>query len=232
MDWESEESSECFRWLWQHSSVGCAIVGLDMRVEEANQHFASQLGYTTTQLQGKHVDDITAGRDRGSGVDEIQRVVDGLLPFFHQDKHYQTRGGSIRCAEVFSYPIRDSRGELVRFFSVVLFDDGVKQSLSVDDLEKIRQLEGEVESMREVLLAMVGRGKSETTIISGSTNSAGRSGVSVGNNDAKLILWVGIAICGFAIALAALALGGAFSATDGNRSIEVRGNQQQTESEK
>jgi PAS domain S-box-containing protein len=142
--------------LWGYSRVGCCRIGvgtLDLcKILSVNQYFATTLGYTTDQLIGAHVDQVTSNRYVGTGTPEFERMLDGEIPRFEQTKEFLTKDGKAVPAFVQSFPIcpdekmydgKCDRDDVLYAFSIVLFN------LSEADSPRVAKMEADFESMRQ-----------------------------------------------------------------------------------
>ena len=103
--------------LWKHVDVGCVMLEQSLSIRAVNQCFASTLGYTSTELEGKHIDEITDYEFRGTGSTEIHKVDTGEIPYFEQQKQYLRRDGQAVKARVFSFAIPGPEQYRSLFFS-------------------------------------------------------------------------------------------------------------------
>jgi PAS domain S-box-containing protein len=53
------ESEERFRRIYENMAVGVAWISMNYRIEGANEAYCRMLGYSETELMGKHLRDIT-----------------------------------------------------------------------------------------------------------------------------------------------------------------------------
>ena len=212
-----------FRHVWDDARVACAIISVEMQVEEVNQFFAEQLEYTTAQMEGMHVDSFTAEEFRGQGVAEINRVFRGELVSFVQHKEYESRSGKKLPALASSFPIY--RGEQIdHFFSVVLFD-----VCDSDLLTRLAVAEAQASAFRGVVESMAGNGNKTTVNVdagnTSTTNSGNTSTTNSGNtsttNSGKWMIAMGVMVLLAMIGVAVVVVGGSLSATDGKNTIEV-----------
>ena len=87
-------------------------------------------------------------------------------------------------------------------------------------MTELHEAQAQLQTHNDLLLAIVGK-KNETNIIAG--NSGTTAGGSI-TNDSSVIKWLAIAIAVIGVTAVVTAFGGKFLATDGDRQIEVDGN--------
>lgn len=170
--------------MWHWSSVGMAIVSPTGILLESNSAFARNLEYTTAQLKDKHVDEVTFEEDRGTGMEELKRVVNGEIPVFRQAKRYITRSGDPVEASTESVPIRDDVGEVDHFVSIIIF----KISGSADHVAlalmqaKYEVQETQIMSLQNIIGQITGQAPGQIVVTKHNSRIDGDNNIQAGNN--------------------------------------------------
>ena len=89
---ELRESEERFRALYEQAAVGIKLVGLDGRIQAANQKLADILGYTQQELIGREMDDFIAPEDLPAERKARAQLMTGEISSYTLHKRYLWRG--------------------------------------------------------------------------------------------------------------------------------------------
>jgi len=133
------ESEARFRSVFEQSSVGAVLVGLDKRLMKCNPAFCAFLGYTEKELIGKYISDITHPDDLEIGTKELEQMIDGNRVSFSAEKRYIRKDGRMVWGEVNVSLVRDSEGKPLYFLP------------SVNDIEARKKAEEELRKYEEQL---------------------------------------------------------------------------------
>ena len=100
-----------FRAMFETASIGMAQANPHTgRLLRANQKLATITGYTTAELLGLRVQDITHPGDRDKDWALFQQVVRGEVPAYRVEKRYIRKDGSVAWVNVNMTIIRDAAG--------------------------------------------------------------------------------------------------------------------------
>ena len=113
------ESEERFRAIFQRAGVGVAQIGLDGKVELANDQYCAVVGHSRDRLMGKGTVEITHTQDIKEQLSMMPRLLSGEIASFSTDKQYTREDGSVVWAEVCKSLVRSSKGEPIGFIAVV-----------------------------------------------------------------------------------------------------------------
>lgn len=181
--------------LWKLSHVACARVSKEGRFLAINQYLYTSFEYTENELRGKHVDEVTDAEYKGKGVVELARVIAGEIPIFRQIKVYRTKTGKAIKACTDSYPIRDEKGEIEYFFSVLLL--GINGSAGATQLAIMQK---ELDILKKITTSILG--KPETLQVGqfsqdNQTNISGNSNQVSANKGSQMpqsVVWMIVAV--------------------------------------
>lgn len=84
-----------FRTMFQDAPVGILLVSSDGIIRESNPAFLQMLGYSGTELAGRHIMDLTAPDDVGSSLRLFESLVRGERPSYVLEKRYLRKDGTV-----------------------------------------------------------------------------------------------------------------------------------------
>ncbi len=119
LEGELEENLARFRSIFDHSSVGSVIVGMDKRFIRCNQAFCEFIGYAQSELIGKSIADITYPEDREIGMEALASLVEGTIESARFQKRYRRKDGGTTWGEVSISLVRDGLGKPLYFLPVI-----------------------------------------------------------------------------------------------------------------
>ncbi len=114
------ESEERFRLAFEHSSAGMCLVDVDGRLLQVNQRMGEMFGYTSAEMVGMHVNDITHPDYIEVSPTFIDEATAGAARHAQFEKLYYHRDGHLIWGQVVSSLARDERGAPLYFISHVL----------------------------------------------------------------------------------------------------------------
>jgi PAS domain S-box-containing protein len=112
-------SKEQFRAIFQQAGVGVAQVGLDGRVELANDRYCEVVGHTREDLVGKDTVEITLKEDLKEQLAMLPKLLSGEIQSFSTEKRYEREDGTIVWAELCKSLVQDVDGQPKHFIAVV-----------------------------------------------------------------------------------------------------------------
>jgi PAS domain S-box-containing protein len=113
------ESEAKFRSIFDQSSIGSAVVGLDRRFIRCNKAFCKLLGYSDEELKEKFVEDITYSDDRNISVNEMKTILDGKADSAVYQKRYVRKSGEVVWGEVYLSLVRDESKNPLYFLPLI-----------------------------------------------------------------------------------------------------------------
>ena len=75
--------------VWNTTPMGMAFVTADGIIEAANPFLCEFLGYGPGELEGKHFQDVTIGKDLARDLENFQKLVDGEIDSYTMHKMYR-----------------------------------------------------------------------------------------------------------------------------------------------
>lgn len=122
------ESEERFRRIFDESSVGIVIVGVDGRFVRANRAFREFIGFSEEELTRMTFSDITHPEHREQDQIEVGRVLAGDIPRYVTDKRYLRKDGSLAWGRVTVSLMRGGKGVPKYFLSMIDDTTGLHQA--------------------------------------------------------------------------------------------------------
>lgn len=98
--------------LWSKSIIGLAEIDKTGKFLRANPAFCDLLGYSESELQAKHWQDITHPEDTDGGEQMFNRTIAGLVTSYAMEKRYITKRGQIIWVNLYVTGIPDDKGNV------------------------------------------------------------------------------------------------------------------------
>jgi PAS domain S-box-containing protein len=115
------ESEELFRVMFESSTVGISMVGLDGKYIKVNGTLCNMLGYTKDELMQKNFDEITYSDDKGISDDYYSQLISGKSNIVKFEKRYVRQDGSVIWVLLSSSAIHN-KDEKVQYFVTYVQD--------------------------------------------------------------------------------------------------------------
>ncbi|MDQ3509688.1 MAG: PAS domain S-box protein [Actinomycetota bacterium] len=145
------EAEERFRSAFDEAPIGMALLGNDGRWLKVNRSLGEILGYSTGELIGESVEEITHPDDIEGDSEIRRRLLTGDIRAFQRQKRYIHKDGRTVWASVSSSLVRDSGGEPL--YAVTQIEDITERKNSEQELEENRRrFERLFESSTDALL--------------------------------------------------------------------------------
>jgi PAS domain S-box-containing protein len=96
-----------FRLAFERSPLGMAIIGLDYKLQRANNALCLAVGYSESELMSENYLSITHPDDVEKGRDLATELVRGDIPSYRIEKRYISKNGSVAWLDVTAVLIRD-----------------------------------------------------------------------------------------------------------------------------
>jgi len=142
------ESEIKFQRIFDESSVGILIAGLDKRFNRCNKAMCDFLGYKEEELIGKTIAEITYPEDVELGMPELRQVVEGKIEKATIQKRYLHKSGGVVWGEVTISLIRGANNEPLYFLPIIQDINLRKQA--EEALAKNRALLAESQEMAKI----------------------------------------------------------------------------------
>jgi two-component system, cell cycle sensor histidine kinase and response regulator CckA len=105
--------------IFDSAPIGIAIVDPTGHYQQVNAALQRLLGYSETELQGRHFREVTDPVDLEVTERLFQEMLDGSRDEFRLDKRYRHRDGAIVWAHLSVAAVRDGAGALVHTVSMI-----------------------------------------------------------------------------------------------------------------
>ena len=112
-----KNSDKLFRTVFDLSTIGIALVGMDGRFQQVNPALCNMVGYTAEELCQKSFNDITHEADKKIGLDFIRDVLLGNVNNTRYDKRYIHKNGSSIWVYVSNDVVRNTAGQAEYFIA-------------------------------------------------------------------------------------------------------------------
>ncbi|MBN1264007.1 MAG: PAS domain S-box protein [Anaerolineales bacterium] len=126
-----------FRTVFEESPVGIAIVDLDMCFIDVNPAFVNFVGYSNSEIAGKHLRDITHPDDIENNLRLQGQLARGEISQFRMEKRFIRKDGSIAEGLLVAAMIYDSHSMPQHFMGQVL--DITKRKEAEEEVRRINQ---------------------------------------------------------------------------------------------
>ena len=112
-------SQECFLRAFEDAAIGMALVSLDGHWLKVNEALCELLGYTTQELCGMTVRQITHPDDMETNLAHARKVLEGGKSFYKLEERYIHKSGAVVWALLSVSVIRDKKGRSQYFVSQI-----------------------------------------------------------------------------------------------------------------
>ena len=125
---------EIFRLIFERSNYGIDILDIEGRIVMVNDRFSNLLEYTKEEIINKSLNDILCREDIEDSLRLIKDLGSGKIGYYHREKRYVRKDGTILWARSNSFLIRDGEGNP---YIMELIDDITKEKDIELELNKI-----------------------------------------------------------------------------------------------
>ncbi|MGD1938578.1 MAG: PAS domain S-box protein [Cyanophyceae cyanobacterium] len=131
------ESEERYRSIFVQAAVGLVNASFETKkFIDLNSRFCEMLGYSRKELMGKTVMDVTHPEDQGQILSDIQKLLDGEMPYFFHEKRYVRKDGSVFWSTTGVSVVRGADGKPKHTLAVV-------QDITEQKQQEIKRQEAE-----------------------------------------------------------------------------------------
>jgi len=131
------ENEERFRYTFDQSPVGAAIVSLDFHFLRVNDKMCEITGYTRSELLTLTFPEITHPDDVNSDVEQAQQLARGEIDYYVMEKRYIRKGGATIWARISVRLVRDENGKALYYLPIV---EDITQSIQIDSILKQNEM--------------------------------------------------------------------------------------------
>lgn len=115
------DSEARFRVIFEKAGLGIGLLDKEGRVRESNQALAQMLGYSSQELRGKTLFELTHPEDKKISMRLFQELVAGKHTHYKLEKRFLRRDGSLLWARKMVSGVYGVRGELQ--FAIDMIED-------------------------------------------------------------------------------------------------------------
>ncbi|CEK10128.1 sensory box/GGDEF family protein [Legionella hackeliae] len=123
-----EESESRFRCAFNSAAIGMAIVSLEGRWLKVNESLSQIVGYSEKELLQTDFQSITYPEDLDLDLSYVRQLLDGQIKFYHMEKRYIHKNGSIIWILLSGALIRNNENEPLYFIAQIQNIDGQKRA--------------------------------------------------------------------------------------------------------
>ncbi len=171
---ELKLSERRFRGNFENAAIGMAILNLEGKWIEVNKTLCDILGYTTKELMGLTFQDITHPDDLEADLGLVQELLDEKRSYYHMEKRYFHKNGSIIYVILSASIIRDENKKPLHFISQIT-DITPRMKAREKLQETLNTLEGVLEASTQVSIVGTDTNGKITTFNKGAENLLGYS---------------------------------------------------------
>jgi PAS domain S-box-containing protein/diguanylate cyclase (GGDEF)-like protein len=113
------QSEERYRATFDQAAVGFVHTSCDGRFLRCNRCFADYIGYSSEEIVGLTILQITHPEDMTASMEVFERIVSGAAPTASFEKRYLRKDGSSTWAKVTISMQRDAEGRALHMLSIV-----------------------------------------------------------------------------------------------------------------
>ena len=167
-------SEQAFRGNFENAAIGMALLNEKGQWLKVNQHLCQLIGYSESELMQLTFQDITHPEDLEADLTLLQELVAGTRNFYHMEKRYFCKNGSIIYIILAASIVRDEMGKTLYFISQII--DITAQKMAEKKLaETINKLQGILDSSTQVSIIGTDLYGTITTFNKGAENLLGYS---------------------------------------------------------
>lgn len=134
-------SEQTFRGSFEHAAIGMAILNISGKWLSVNKSLCDIIGYTEEELRKLTFQDITHPDDLNTDLSLLNELVAGEREFYHMEKRYFHKNGSIVFIKLAVSLVRDNKGRPLHFVSQIT--DITKEKIASEKLRQtLNKLEG------------------------------------------------------------------------------------------
>lgn len=132
---ELRESRERFKSAFENAAIGMALVSFDGQWLEINRSLCEIIGYTREELLELTLEDITYPEDLTADIEQVGRLLEGELRYYHVEKRYFHKEGHTSWVLLSVSLMRDGEGSPLYFV------------VQLQDITERKQLEAKLSRM-------------------------------------------------------------------------------------
>lgn len=142
-------SEEAFRGNFENAAIGMALLNEKGQWLKVNHHLCQLIGYSESELMQLTFQDITHPDDLEADLTLLHELIEGKRNFYHMEKRYFCKNGSIVYIILAASIVRDELGNTLYFISQII--DITAQKMAEKKLaETINKIQGILDSSTQV----------------------------------------------------------------------------------
>lgn len=147
------ESQELFQSAFQHAGIGMALNDLSGDYLQVNPALCNFLGYTSSELLGTNLRDVTYPDDLPKSLQSLQDLIDGKVRIYQLEKRYLHKDGHPVWGLLTVSPVCNAEGKPA--YLVAQIQDITKRKRAQEDLrEREAQMQLLLDSTAEAIYGM------------------------------------------------------------------------------
>ena len=146
-----QESEERFRTIFEGTTAGIAIVGIEGRVLQTNPAICTLLGYDEEELKDLHFGDVTHPDDLSRELELYAELTEGRRDSYQVEKRYIRKDGRLIWGRLNAAPIRTPAGD--SRFIVGIVEDITDRKQAEKELRQRAQQQAIVSRLSQRALA-------------------------------------------------------------------------------
>ena len=147
------ESEERFRAVFESSTIGICMTGLDGRPLQYNTAFREMFGYSSEELSILRYSDITHPDDLPIHQAMAAEVIEGKRDSFTLDKRYYRKNGEILWGRLNVSMVREAGGKPL--FAISLVEDITQQKIAEESLRRTQEQLGRILRVSPVVICSI-----------------------------------------------------------------------------
>jgi len=136
------QSEARFRTVFESSTIGKCLTGVDGKLLVINDAFCQMLGYARSELMGKNFADLTHPEDLDISRECVRQLLEGERDRYQFEKRYLHKDGHVVCVDVGTYLLRGDKNRPLYFIT------------DIQDISQRKQSEERVLHLNEVIRAL------------------------------------------------------------------------------
>ncbi len=147
------ESEERFRAVFESSTIGISMTGLDGRPLHYNTAFREMFGYSDEELSTLRFSDVSHPDDLPLHLALVAEVIEGKRNSFTLDKRYYRKNGEILWGRLNVSMVREAGGKPL--FAISLVEDVTQRKIAEENLRRTQEQLGRILRVSPVVICSI-----------------------------------------------------------------------------
>jgi PAS domain S-box-containing protein len=131
------ESEERFRRIFEDGPLGIVTFGQDLKVLNTNKAICRMLGYSSQELAGRSLGDVTYSEDKVKAQELLRQLLEGDIPLFQLEKRCIRKNGDLLWTSMMTTALRPHDDE--SFYGLCMIEDISNRKLAEQEKERLFQ---------------------------------------------------------------------------------------------